>query len=345
MTLLADHPVGLGRQIGVAEHLVGGRRVRQAEGLRDVLHGAREAGRVDVAHPIGLHVGRQDVGLERDHETLHLELLVDQRIALLGGGDAERRVGDDVLPALQRGGEEALHGLLVLHHLGGDHDAVAVDVHAEVDEAHRHDVLEGHAARLEVEHRGEIVAGDEVDRALDQALLAQLRRQVDVLPLGDAVLLGEGREQAEAGVEHRGAQLLALEVLRRLDPALLQRIDAERREVVDHEHAEHFLARVLGIVLDGRVHIGEADLIGTRGHALHRAGRALPGVHRDVEAFGLVVALLQRHQERRGGALENPVEGEFDGGLGIGRQAAQGQRDGSRTAEHLGESTHVLHPP
>ena len=68
--------------------------------------------------------------------------------------------------------------------LGRDDDAVAIDVHAEVDVAHGDDVVELHAARLEVEHRREIVAGDEVDRALHQALLAQLRRQVDVLPLG-----------------------------------------------------------------------------------------------------------------------------------------------------------------
>ena len=151
---------------------------------------------------------------------------------------------------LTRGGDEALHRLLVLGHLRRDDDAVAIDVHAEVDVAHGHDVVELDAARLEIEHRGEIVARDEVDRALHQALLAQLRRQVDVLPLGDAVHLGEGREQPERGVEHRGAELLALEILRPLDAALLQGVDAERREIVGHEDAEDFLARILGVVLD-----------------------------------------------------------------------------------------------
>ncbi len=121
-----------------------------------------------------------------------------------------------------------------------------------------------------------------------------------MLPLGNAVLLGEGREETERGVEHRGAELLALEILRRLDAALLQGVDAERREVVGHEHAEHFLARVLGVVLDGRVHVGEPDLVGARRDTLDRTGRALAGVHGDVEAFGLVVALFQRDQERRG---------------------------------------------
>ena len=47
-------------------------------------------------------------------------------LALLGGRDAELVVGDDVPPALERGGDEALHRLLVLGHLGRDHDAVAV---------------------------------------------------------------------------------------------------------------------------------------------------------------------------------------------------------------------------
>jgi hypothetical protein len=96
-----------------------------------------------------------------------------------------------------------------------------------------------------------------------------------MLPLGDAVHLGEGREQAERGVEHRGAELLALEVLWPLDAALLQGIDAERREIVGHEDAEDFLARVLGVVLDGGVHVGEADLVGAGGDPLDGAGRAL----------------------------------------------------------------------
>ena len=49
---------------------------------------AKRAG-IDVAHAVGLDVGRQDVGLQRDLQALDLERLVDQRIALLGGGDAE----------------------------------------------------------------------------------------------------------------------------------------------------------------------------------------------------------------------------------------------------------------
>ena len=334
--------VGLGRQVLVGEDLVGRRRRRQAEGVGHQLDRPRETLRIDVAHAVGLDVWRQDVGLQRDLQPLGLQRLVDQRIAFLGGGDAELVVGDDVLPALDGGGDEALHGLLVLGHLRRDDDAVAIDIHAEVDVAHGHDVVELDAARLEIEHRGEVVARDEVDRALHQALFAQLRGQVDVFPLGDAVHLGEGREQPERGVEHRGAQLLALEVLRPLDAALLQGVDAERREIVGHEDAEDFLARILGVVLDRRVHVGEADLVGAGGDPLDRAGRALAGIHRDVEAFGLVVALLQRHQEWRGRTLEHPVEGEFDRCLRLRGQADQRQRDDGRAAQPFGEFAHLL---
>ncbi len=188
------------------------------------------------------------------------------------------------------------------------------------------------------------MARDEVDRTLHQALFAELRREIDMLPLGDAVHLGEGREQPERGVEHGRAELLALEILRPLDAALLQGIDAERREIVGHEDAQDFLARILGVVLDGRVHVGEADLIGAGGDPLDRTGRALAGIHRDVEAFGLVVALIKRHQERRGRTLEYPVEGEFDRCLRLHGQRAQRQRDDGRAAQPFGEFAHVLPP-
>ena len=94
----------------------------------------------------------------------------------------------------------------------------------------------------------------------------------------------------------------------------------------------------------GRVHVGEADIVGAGSDALDRAGRALAGVHGDVEPLGLVVALLQRHQERRGRPLEHPVQGELDRCL---RCRRQGQRQGGsrrRCAQPVGESVHVSHP-
>jgi hypothetical protein len=67
------------------------------------------------------------------------------------------------------------------------------------------------------------MAGDEIDIALDQADLAQLRGQVDLghLVVVDTGDLGESGEQLERGVEYRRAELLAFEILRLGDAALL----------------------------------------------------------------------------------------------------------------------------
>ena len=179
------------------------------------------------------------------------------------------------------------------------------------------------------------MAGDEIDRALNERLLAQLRRQVDMVDARSVEpdLLGEGGKQAERGVEHRRAELLAGEVGRLGDPALLQRMHAEGREIIDHEDAEDFLAGILDVVLDQRVQVGEADVVGAGRDALHGAGRALAGVHRHVQPLGLVVALLEGDEEGRGRPLEHPVEREFERRLGrcaIGRgereDAAERQR-------------------
>src|SRR3546814_8251395 len=57
-----------------------------------------------------------------------------------------------------------------------------------------------------------------------------------------------------------------------------------------------------------RVDVGKTHVVGAGGDALQRTGRALAGVDGDVEAGGLVIALLQGIEERRGRTLDHPVE-------------------------------------
>src|SRR3546814_19526345 len=77
--------------------------------------------------------------------------------------------------------------------------------------------------------------------------------------------------------------------------------------------------RILGVVFDQRVDVGKTHVVGAGGDALQRTGRALAGVDGDVEAGGLVIALLQGIEERRGRTLDNPVAGELDLGFRGGR--------------------------
>ena len=51
----------------------------------------------------------------------------------------------------------------------------------------------------------------------------------------------------------------------------------------------------------------------------HFTGRTLARIDGYVQAFGLVIALIERDQEKAGGALELPVERDFHRRLGEGR--------------------------
>ena len=134
------------------------------------------------------------------------------------------------------------------------------------------------------------------------------------------------RAQGLAGVEHRRGQSLALEVGGRGDARGFQGEHCGRGVVVDHVHGLDRRLRVVRAVLDQRVEVGEADVVGAGGDAGDRAGRAVAGVDGDVQAFFGEVALLRGEQEGRGRAFEAPVEGELQrrGGLGAGHQAGQG---------------------
>src|SRR5688572_10892973 len=67
--------------------------------------------------------------------------------------------------------------------------------------------------------------------------------------------------------------------------------------------------------------------------ALHRAG---PGVDRDVEAFGLVVALVDGDEVRCRRAFEFPVEGKLQ--IRLGRRGAGRDRNGCKQPEKPGRS-------
>jgi hypothetical protein len=156
-----------------------------------------------------------------------------------------------------------------------------------------HHVFGLHAARFQVEQRGEAEAGDRVDLALGEHGLAQRRVHADPVDVGHAVGLGEDREAATARIEHRRAELLATEVGRALDAALLQREHGRRRVVVDHHHRDRLVGGVgvVGVELHQRRHVGEAHVVGARGHARDGATRAVAGVDGHVEPGSLVVAL------------------------------------------------------
>src|SRR3546814_11969028 len=78
------------------------------------------------------------------------------------------------------------------------------------------------------------------------------------------------------------------------------------------------------------VEVGKTHVVGAGGDALQRTGRALAGVDGDVEAGGLVIALLQGIEERRGRTLDHPVEGELDLGF---RGGSPGRTETERSEE------------
>jgi hypothetical protein len=131
----------------------------------------------------------------------------------------------------------------------------------------------------------------------------------------DAVGLLEDGERAAACVEHGGAQLLAGQVGGLGDAALLERHDRCGRVVVDHHHRHGLVLRVgvVGVELHHGGQVGKPHVVRARGHALHRAARAVAGVHRHVQARRLEVALGHGLQEQGGRAFKTPVQLELDG--------------------------------
>ena len=172
----------------------------------------------------------------------------------------------------------------------------------------------GSAARLQVHVDREREAEHGIDLARGQHRLAH--GEADVLEFHGAVVeLVDGLEDRPLGVGAVGgrrAELLAHQALGIGGDALaLAADDGERRPVVDHHDGLEVDRRVLVAEADQRVHVAGADVVGAGGDAGDRLARAVARVDGDVEPLGFEVALVERHRERRGRALEAPVEGEF----------------------------------
>jgi hypothetical protein len=102
--------------------------------------------------------------------------------------------------------------------------------------------------------------------------------------------------------------------------------DGERRLVVHHQHRLDLLVGVLVQELHQRIDVEEADRIGACGNARDAGDRTGTGVDRDVQAFGLVVALVERDEVGRRRPLELPVEREFKIGLCRHRPGEDGRQ-------------------
>ena len=218
---------------------------------------------------------------------------------------------------------------MLLDHLRRGNDHIAIQLDAVVGVRQHHHVLGGHAARFQVQQRGEGEAGDGVQIAACQHGFAQRRVHGRPLHAVDLVGLGEDREGAAAGVKYRCAQALAVQVGRLLDAGFLQRHHRGRRVVVDHHHRDRLVrrVRVVGLKFHQRRQIGEAHVIGAGGHARDRTARTIAGVHADVQPCVLEIAFGSRHQEQCRRAFKTPVELELDG-------RHVGQRDQGGESEH-----------
>jgi hypothetical protein len=129
------------------------------------------------------------------------------------------------------GTQQSAHGLgLFGHEFRRDHDGVAVELDAIVGHLQHDDVLDRHAARLQIDVGGIAVAEGGIDLAGGQHRLAH--GEADILQPDLAVVeLGEGLEQGplrEGGIGGRGTEFLTLQALRvRRDAAALATDDRE----------------------------------------------------------------------------------------------------------------------
>ena len=187
--------------------------------------------------------------------------------------------------------------------------------------ADERDVLVAHASRLQVQERGERVAGDGVHLARREQVA---RRETGVAHRGaddldgdpggvDVVRLHERVPLRVGAVRRRGAEDLAFQVLRRRHAERLAADDRERRRVVDHHDGGGEEVGVPVPELDERVDVRGAQLpVAAVGHPRDRLPRARSDIHGDVEAGVGVPAAVERHQQRRGRSLPFPVVPEPD---------------------------------
>ncbi|MFK4628585.1 orotate phosphoribosyltransferase-like protein [Bradyrhizobium elkanii] len=119
---------------------------------------------------------------------------------------------------------------------------------------------------------------------------------------------------------------MALEILDRLDAARVLGDDREWRLVPHHVDHDRRILRLGRGVLDDRVDVAEAGVIGARHDARHGRAGALALVDHDVEALLFEVAVVLGVEERGVRALRLPAQRELDGGvLGARRTGDQGQ--------------------
>ncbi len=351
LLLRQDVQLGGRRQEAAVPHGGGVHARLGVVGVRNLRSHQREPLGLHLAEALGARIRAVDHRVDGQLQPARLERGVHDAVALLHVGDGGAGVGDHLLRAAGEGLQESLHRLgVLLEDLRARDDGVAVELHAVVGIGQHDHVRRLGAARLQVQQGGEGEPGDRVHVAAHEHGLAQGRIHGGPLHAGDLVGLGEDREGAAPGVEHRRAQLPAVQVGGLGDAALLQRHDRCGRVVVDHHHGHGLVlrVRVVAVEFHHRGQVGEADVVRARGHALHRAARAVAGIHRDVQAGLLEVALGRRQQEEGRGPLEAPVELELDGGgragLGLrgGRQQARcGEQQGGLQEGTLGHGVSI----
>src|SRR5581483_3100958 len=157
----------------------------QTERLGHGLERARDPIRTNAAETVSLGFGGDQLVLDQPLQLGELELLVDQRRALLQCRDRLGWMRNGLVPAFRRRRNEAADGFWIgAEGLLRRHDGVAVDIQADVGEIEKLDVGGRDALAHEIEvHRG-VEAENGVDIAFEQQRFAQA--QVAVLPL-DAV--------------------------------------------------------------------------------------------------------------------------------------------------------------
>ncbi len=193
-----------------------------------------------------------------------------------------------------------------------------------------------HGNEVHVGRDGEDEGG--LHLTLEQQLLLQVGRRVQhVVARGvDAVQPRQQRPHADGGAAGLRAHAAAREVGKLTDRAVSAHDRGEGRAVVDLVHHQRLVAGPRDRLLDDRVHVAEARVVGTRHDAADRRGRALALVDGDVQPRLAEPAPLQREVVPGVDALETPVEREADVGQGLGLDARRGQRGGGRGGEEGG---------
>jgi len=131
----------------------------------------------------------------------------------------------------------------------------------------------------------------------------------------DPHLLGECRKEQPRGIADGRGNIPACEILRLADPGFCQGDDAGRRAVVNHEGRGHYRLRVLMVEFDEEIGITVSDVIGAEGYSPDGIAGAGTAIHGDIKPLTFVIVFLDGDREWSVRALEDPIDGKFDGGL------------------------------